>query len=100
MKDEVTAVSRSFILHTPEAEAVRLERTRALDARRLSTPLHYRLCDASEEEGAGVEPAEAFSGSDSFRDCLACPCPTFRVSGGDARTRTGKSGFGVRQSLF
>ena len=28
-------------------------------------------------EGAGVEPAGVFS-SDSFRDCSACPCPTFR----------------------
>jgi hypothetical protein len=68
------------------------------EARRLSTPLHYHLCDASEltdaigrmkeelssihhssfvlAEGAGVEPAGVFN-SDSFRDCSACPCPTF-----------------------
>src|SRR5579885_3404447 len=32
-------------------------------------------------EGAGVEPAGVFS-SDSFRDCSACPCPTFRELAG------------------
>src|SRR5947209_18847752 len=36
----------SFI--TSKAEAVRLERTGAGKARRLSTPLHYHLCGASE----------------------------------------------------
>ena len=28
-------------------------------------------------EGVGVEPTGASSRSDSFRDCSACPCPTF-----------------------
>ncbi len=66
-----------------KAEAVRVERTgaRARRARRLSTPLHYLLCDASERFGGrcGSRTRRSRSGSDSFRDCLACPCPTFRA---------------------
>ena len=38
-------------------------------------------------EGAGVEPTGA-SCSDSFRDCSACPCPTFRDASGGTRTPT------------
>src|ERR1044072_8986090 len=36
-------------------------------------------------EGAGVEPTGAVR-SDSFRDCLACPSPTFLDASGGTRT--------------
>ena len=80
-----TPVSRAFILHPSafilsKAEAVRLERTGATNARRLSGPLHYRLCVASEvfNGRCGSRTHRSFR-SDSFRDCLACPCPTSHV---------------------
>ena len=52
---------------------------RGVDARRLSTPLHYLLCGASEvwRKVRESNPQEHLR-SDSFRDCLACPCPTFQ----------------------
>jgi hypothetical protein len=79
MKDKEEAVSRSFILQ--KAEAVRVERTGARTpgglAHRCTTFCATPPNDLA--EGAGVEPAGALQGSDSFRDCLACPCPTFPV---------------------
>src|ERR1044071_10065586 len=48
---------------------------RGLDARLLSTQLHCLLCGASvEEEGAGVEPAEAFK-LRQFSGLLGLPVP-------------------------
>ena len=59
---------------------------RGVDARRLSTPLHCLLCGASEEEeGAGVEPAEAFAPTVFGTAWRARAQPSVDASGG---TRT------------